>query len=729
MIGKIKRFVKKLMPVGIGLGTTIAIYAAILLTFTSIIYLVADISNTPPGTDDSEHGQEQPSYNGVFFNQLHEQLFQLDMSKIPDDAPLNVAQDTVTLKGWTLKDYLNAYMLACEICARSEINPDLSQPDIYPEDLLGSWFMEATCNPGISVFDQRQYSYCRYIDVVSSSGDFIGPFQQNKVWSQVGTPDNTYMMGVYISWQENPDIQPGERAYMGTPTMLAESRGFVMTGESYQTLLSEGKTPMAQTYSNKAEVTSSVIRWGSLASGDTTSSRPNSKYLPDAMYTNAIHMRLALDGRNPIFNKTDSHGYGNAALDPLLSGLDHKSALAPRKALTKDINSANYAFLDASSDYNSCGAAAKLYVASALNPDTTFYYVDKIPKDRVRQYMTGGGNLYQILYGQGNTAAKKDHTVLSATDSLLYQLENGSPYKFSRAEAQAARDQFGSKNGGAIFSQIYYGFTNSQAGHVIVATMESIAQVAAQNQDWKYDTPQLAPGESPDDSSQGNSGTPGTPVDTSVCTGNPNCAHNINGQVWGKFGWPSNYSAPIPQEIPGTFQLGSLGFPYDHCTTGRTDRYVSYGGHKFNMDFSRNLVAPGDTVYVTAISDGVVVSIVANSVHGGSGRSSWGNVVVVAHPGGYLSTYGHMESFAHIYPGMFVSKGTVLGVMGNTGNSSGVHVHLEISDKARSLSGFMFPDTSKAHGVAPGFAYPGIRPANYTAGFPFLSGVDAFTYF
>ncbi len=721
MIRKFKKLFKKLMPAGIGIGTTIAIYAAVVLAFTSIIYLIADIANTSLASNPGEQGQTQPSYNGVFFNQLHEQLFQLDMSKIPDDAPLNVAQDTVTLKGWTLKDYLNAYMLACEICARSEINPDLSQPDIYPEDLLGSWYMEVTCNPGISVFDQKPHSYCRYIDVVSGSGQFIGPFQQNKVWSQIGTPDNTYMMGVYISWQENPDIQPGERAYFGTPTMLSDGRGFVMTGESYSTLLSEGKTALSQTASNKPDVTSSVIRWGSLASGDVTSSRPNSKYLPDAMYTNAMHMRLALDGRNPMFNKTDSHGYGNAALDPLLSSLDHKSAMAPRKALTKDINSANYAFLDASSDYNSCGTAAKLYVAAATNPGTTFYYIDKIPKDKVKQYMTGGGNLYQILYGQGNTAANHKHTVLSAQDSLLFVLENGSPYKLSRAEAQATRDEYGSKNGGAIFSQIYYGFTNSQAGHAIVATMESIAQTAVQNQDWKYDVPQVAPG--------GHSSQELVPGDTNTCSGNPNCACHINGQVWGKYGWPKNYSVAVPASINGSFQLGALGFPFDHATTGRTDRYISYKNHKYNMDFSKNLLAPADTIYVTSIADGVVVSIVANSVHGGSGRASWGNVVVVAHPGGYLTTYGHLASFAHIYPGMPVTTGTILGVMGNTGNSSGTHVHLEIADKARLLNGFAFPDTSKAHGIAPGYAYPGIRPASPNAGYPFLSGVDAFTYF
>ena len=61
----------------------------------------------------------------------------------------------------------------------------------------------------------------------------------------------------------------------------------------------------------------------------------------------------------------------------------------------------------------------------------------------------------------------------------------------------------------------------------------------------------------------------------------------------------------------------------------------------------------------------------------GSGNTGYGNYVVVAHGGGYASLYGHLSQVL-VSPGRPVSKDTVIGYSGNSGKSTGPHLHLEI---------------------------------------------------
>jgi murein DD-endopeptidase MepM/ murein hydrolase activator NlpD len=52
-------------------------------------------------------------------------------------------------------------------------------------------------------------------------------------------------------------------------------------------------------------------------------------------------------------------------------------------------------------------------------------------------------------------------------------------------------------------------------------------------------------------------------------------------------------------------------------------------------------------------------------------------MVVVAHPGGFETLYGHILPSRAVRVGEVVKKGQVIGYMGNTGRSTGVHLHLE----------------------------------------------------
>lgn len=57
--------------------------------------------------------------------------------------------------------------------------------------------------------------------------------------------------------------------------------------------------------------------------------------------------------------------------------------------------------------------------------------------------------------------------------------------------------------------------------------------------------------------------------------------------------------------------------------------------------------------------------------------SGYGNRVMVDHGNGYITLYGHL-SVIQVREGQRVNRGDVLGQMGSTGRSTGVHLHFEI---------------------------------------------------
>ena len=55
----------------------------------------------------------------------------------------------------------------------------------------------------------------------------------------------------------------------------------------------------------------------------------------------------------------------------------------------------------------------------------------------------------------------------------------------------------------------------------------------------------------------------------------------------------------------------------------------------------------------------------------------YGNLIVVNHGNGYETFYAHLSGI-NVFPGQVVYQGNVIGSVGNTGNSSGPHIHFEI---------------------------------------------------
>lgn len=67
-------------------------------------------------------------------------------------------------------------------------------------------------------------------------------------------------------------------------------------------------------------------------------------------------------------------------------------------------------------------------------------------------------------------------------------------------------------------------------------------------------------------------------------------------------------------------------------------------------------------------------------------KSGYGQMVEIAHAQGLKSVYAHLGAVA-VKPGMAVRAGDPLGQVGNTGSSTGAHLHFEVRDaKARPLN-------------------------------------------
>ena len=64
-------------------------------------------------------------------------------------------------------------------------------------------------------------------------------------------------------------------------------------------------------------------------------------------------------------------------------------------------------------------------------------------------------------------------------------------------------------------------------------------------------------------------------------------------------------------------------------------------------------------------------------IFAGWNRNGYGNLIKVDHGNGYQTWYAHLSKI-YVKNGEIVAKGEIIGAVGNTGNSTGPHLHLEI---------------------------------------------------
>jgi len=93
----------------------------------------------------------------------------------------------------------------------------------------------------------------------------------------------------------------------------------------------------------------------------------------------------------------------------------------------------------------------------------------------------------------------------------------------------------------------------------------------------------------------------------------------------------------------------------------------------YGMDFTAPV---GTEIYATG--DGVVKEVEIS-------RTGFGKCVVIDHGFGYETLYGHMNEF-NVKVGQTVKRGSVIGYVGNSGTSTGPHVHYEVHKNGKAVN-------------------------------------------
>lgn len=124
----------------------------------------------------------------------------------------------------------------------------------------------------------------------------------------------------------------------------------------------------------------------------------------------------------------------------------------------------------------------------------------------------------------------------------------------------------------------------------------------------------------------------------------------------------------IPPVVPdpSIYRLSSrFGYRADPFT-GRTRNHTG-------VDFA---MKPGNPIYATG--DGVVTNVKFELF-------GYGNQVVIDHGFGYKTRYAHLKTIG-VAEGMKVKRGECIGISGNSGRSSGPHLHYEVIYKDRHVN-------------------------------------------
>lgn len=113
----------------------------------------------------------------------------------------------------------------------------------------------------------------------------------------------------------------------------------------------------------------------------------------------------------------------------------------------------------------------------------------------------------------------------------------------------------------------------------------------------------------------------------------------------------------------GAVGYGSFVYPSNNHTLSGFD-FSPETNHN-GLDFSGNT---GEAVYA---SDAGVI------VYSGWNDYGYGNMIMIDHGNGFQTLYAHMSAL-NVGCGQSVGQGEVIGAIGNTGRSSGSHLHFEI---------------------------------------------------
>lgn len=126
---------------------------------------------------------------------------------------------------------------------------------------------------------------------------------------------------------------------------------------------------------------------------------------------------------------------------------------------------------------------------------------------------------------------------------------------------------------------------------------------------------------------------------------------------------PTNYAKNPTSKVRGAGGPSYPGYYLRPVSGAKTQGLHGYNG----VDFG----APIGTG-VKAAASGVVIASKVDGWNGG-----YGGMVIISHPNGTQTLYSHLSATL-VRPGQNVDRGQYIGLSGNTGKSTGPHLHFEI---------------------------------------------------
>ncbi len=156
----------------------------------------------------------------------------------------------------------------------------------------------------------------------------------------------------------------------------------------------------------------------------------------------------------------------------------------------------------------------------------------------------------------------------------------------------------------------------------------------------------------------------------------------------------------IASAPPAHAEFGAMIYPVSGTVTGLVgDRCEGRPSDHQGVDIAGN----GGTPIVAAF-DGTVTLRVVNY-----GSTSYGNYVVITHASGYTTLYAHMRDAPPVAQGQTVSRGQQIGIVGNTGNSFGAHLHFELKRNGANVTNNAFScGRNVSRGSAMSMDFPGL---------------------
>jgi len=104
----------------------------------------------------------------------------------------------------------------------------------------------------------------------------------------------------------------------------------------------------------------------------------------------------------------------------------------------------------------------------------------------------------------------------------------------------------------------------------------------------------------------------------------------------------------------------------------RSDPFSGAAAHHLGVDIAS---PAGTPIFATA--DARVVKA--------QRAGGYGNMVELDHGNGYQTRYAHMQTI-YVQPGQFIRRGTMVGLVGSTGRSTGPHLHYEVRYNGQPLN-------------------------------------------